>query len=124
MFPGPGKKPAAASSPAKKKKGEVEEDTDAPLRPNDKKQQRFKDEAGLKLLKWNFKVSSEGWDCSPLPPALRRTTWPFPLTAPLFCSEGIRDKAASYLSTTNGCLIAYWSFKMYVILSRKSCMKK
>ena len=41
-----------------KKKGE-EEDTDSPLKPNDKKQQRFKDEASLKLLKWNFKVPAD-----------------------------------------------------------------
>ena len=42
---------------AKKKKGEEEEDTDTPLKSNDKKQQRFKDENSLKLLKWNFKVN-------------------------------------------------------------------
>ncbi|KAL5253039.1 hypothetical protein ACHWQZ_G015707 [Mnemiopsis leidyi] len=54
---GLGKKPGSSAPPpsSKKKKGE-EEDTDSPLKPNDKKQQRFKDEASLKLLKWNFKV--------------------------------------------------------------------
>ncbi|XP_063678365.1 cytoskeleton-associated protein 5-like isoform X4 [Bolinopsis microptera] len=54
---GVGKKPGGGAPPpsSKKKKGE-EEDTDSPLKANDKKKQRFKDEAGLKLLKWNFKV--------------------------------------------------------------------
>ena len=58
--PGLGKKPGSSAPPpsSKKKKGE-EEDTDSPLKPNDKKQQRFKDEASLKLLKWNFKVPAD-----------------------------------------------------------------
>ena len=48
--------PGGEQPSAKKKKGEEEEDTDSPLKANDKKQQRFKDEISLKLLKWNFKV--------------------------------------------------------------------
>ena len=55
------KKPALkAGAPApggKKKKGE-EEDLDSPLIKNDKKNQRFKDENSLKVLKWNFKVQN------------------------------------------------------------------
>jgi cytoskeleton-associated protein 5 len=44
----------AAPAPASKKKGQEEEDTSPPLKVNTLKDQRFKDEKNLKVLKWNF----------------------------------------------------------------------
>ncbi|KAL3842600.1 hypothetical protein ACJMK2_020593 [Sinanodonta woodiana] len=52
--PGPGKsKPKSAPAPSSKRKKE-EEDTSPPMTLTISKEQRFKDEKNMKVLKWNF----------------------------------------------------------------------
>lgn len=54
---GGAKKAATSAAAASKKKGAGdEEDTGPPLRVNKSKEQRFKEEKKLKLLKWNFQA--------------------------------------------------------------------
>ena len=49
-----GKKGSAASTSSSKKKAAEDEDTGPPLKVNNSKQVRFKEEKQLKVLKWNF----------------------------------------------------------------------